>query len=46
MVYAKACSLPDNDTLLWDFDIQTDHQITARRADLTRINKKKERELA
>ena len=33
----------ENDThkLLWDFDIQTDHQIPARRPDLIIINKKK-----
>ena len=33
-----------NDThkLLWDFDIQTDHLISARRPDLLIINKKKE----
>ena len=32
-----------NDThkLLWDFNIQTDHQILARRPDLIIINKKK-----
>ena len=29
--------------LLWDFDIQTDHQISARRPDLIIINKKKKR---
>ena len=28
--------------LLWDFDIQTDHLILARRPDLIIINKKKE----
>ena len=28
--------------LQWDFDIQTDHQISARRPDLIIINKKKE----
>ena len=27
--------------LLWDFDIHTDHQISARRPDLIMINKKK-----
>ena len=33
--------------LLWDFNIQTDHQIPARRPDLIIINKKKKkRELA
>ena len=33
----------ENDThkLLWDFDIQTDHLISARRLDLITINKKK-----
>ena len=32
----------ENDThkLLWDFDIQTDHLISARRPDLAIINKK------
>ena len=35
-----------NDThkLLWDFDIQTDHLISARRPDLIIINKKKKKE--
>ena len=35
----------ENDThkLLWDFDIQTDHQISARRPDLIIINKKKKK---
>ena len=28
--------------LLWDFDIETDHRILARRPDLIIINKKKE----
>ena len=34
-----------NDThkLLWDFDIHTDHLISARRPDLIIINKKKKR---
>ena len=33
----------ENDThkLLWDFDVQTDHQISARRPELNLINKKK-----
>ena len=37
----------ENDThkFLWDFDIQTDHLISARRPDLIIINKKK-REIA
>ena len=30
----------DKHKLLWDFDIQTDHQISARRPDLIIINKK------
>ena len=35
----------ENDThkLLWDFDIQTDHLISARRPDLTIIKKKKKK---
>ena len=35
----------ENDThkLLWDFDIHTDHLISARRPDLIIINKKKKR---
>ena len=34
----------ENDThkLLWDFDIHTDHQTSARRTDLIIINKKGE----
>ena len=34
----------ENEThkLLWDFDIQTDHLISARRPDLKIINNKKE----
>ena len=32
--------------LLWDFDIHTDHLISARRPDLIIINKKKRREFA
>ena len=33
--------LPENEThnLLWDFEIQTDHEISARRTDLIIINK-------
>ena len=36
----------ENDThkLLWDFDIQTDHLISARRPDFIIINKKKKKE--
>ena len=35
----------ENDThkIQWDFDIQTDHLISARRPDLIIINKKKEK---
>ena len=38
-------SVLENDThkLLWDFDIQTDHLISARRPDLIIINNKKKR---
>ena len=38
-------SVLENDThkLLWDFDIQTDHLISARRPDLIIINKKKKK---
>ena len=32
----------ENDTLLWDFNIQTDHLIPARSPDLIIINNKKE----
>ena len=37
----------ENDThkLLWDFDIQTDHLISARRQDLITINKKKRKKI-
>ena len=35
----------DAHKLLWDFDIQTDHLISARRPDLIIINKKKEENL-
>ena len=39
-------SVLENDTheLLWDFDMQTDHLISARRPNLILINKKKELE--
>ena len=33
----------DTHKLLWDFDIHTDHLISARRPDLILINKKKKR---
>ena len=37
----------ENDThkLLWDFKIQTDHLIPARRPDLIKINKKKKKRI-
>ena len=37
-------SVPENEThkLLWDFDIQADHLISARRPDLIIINIKRE----
>ena len=40
----NAAPVLENDThkLLWDFDIQTDHLISARRPDLIIINKKRE----
>ena len=39
----NSASVLENDTykLLWDFDIQTNHLISARRPDLIIINKKK-----
>ena len=39
MVYAQPSTCPRK--LLWDFEIQTYHQISARRPDLIKINKKK-----
>ena len=35
----------ENEThkILWDFEIQTDHQILARRSDLVIVNKKKKK---
>ena len=40
-------SVLQNDThkLLWDFDIQTDHLISARRPDLIIINNNKKKEI-
>ena len=35
----------DSHKLLWDFNIQTDHLIPARRPDLIIINKKKKKEI-
>ena len=38
-------SIPENEThkLLWDFEIQTDHLISARRPELIIVNKKKKK---
>ena len=38
-------SVPENETrkLVWDFEIQTDHQISDKRPDLIIINKKKKK---
>ena len=36
-------SVLENGTFLWDFDIQTDHLISARRPDLIIIKKKKKK---
>ena len=43
MVNAQPGACPENDShkLLWDFNIQTDHLIPARRPDLIIINKRK-----
>ena len=44
MIMHNQTSLQENDThkLLWDFAIQTDQLISARRQDLIKINNKKE----
>ena len=41
----NSASAPENDThkLLWDFDIQTDRRISARRPDLIVIDQKKKK---
>ena len=43
MLVWKILTVLENDThkLLWDFDIHTDHQISAKKPDLIIINKKK-----
>ena len=48
MVYAQPAPVLENAThkLLWDFNIQTNHLIPARRPVLIIINNKKKRELA
>ena len=45
MIYTQPASVLENDThkLLWDFDIQTDPLITARRPYLIIINKKQKK---
>ena len=45
MVYANTAAVLENHTheFLWDFNIQTNHLISARRQDLIIINKKKKR---
>ena len=45
MVYAQPGTCPKNDShkLLWDFNIQTDHLIPARRPDIIIINNKKKK---
>ena len=42
MVYAQPKIHSKNEThkILWNFDIQTDHLISARRPDLVKVNKK------
>ena len=44
MVYAQPSILLQNDThkLLWDFEIHTDHLISASRPDFIIINRKRE----
>ena len=44
----NAAPVLENDThkLLWDFDIHTDHLISARRLHLIIINKEKKKEFA
>ena len=42
MVYGQPVLENDTHKLLWDINIQTDHQISAKRTDLIIINKKRE----
>ena len=48
IIMQKSAPVLENRThkLLWDFDIHTNHLISARRPDLIIINKKKKREFA
>ena len=41
MVYAQSVLEIQAHKILWDFEIQTDHRISARRSDLVRVSKKK-----
>ena len=45
MAHAQPESVQENEThkLLWDFEIQTDHLISAKRSDLVIANKKKKK---
>ena len=43
MCYSVAVLENDAHKLLWDFDIETDHLISARRPDVIIINKKKKK---
>ena len=45
MVYAQSVLENEKHKLLWDFEIQTDRLISARRPDLIIINNNKKREL-
>ena len=46
MVYVqpRICPIEKSPKILWDFDIQTDHLISARRTNLEIVNKKKKKE--
>ena len=37
----KPAFVEENDEIIWDFELQTEHPITARRINLEIINKKK-----
>ena len=45
MVYAQTESVLKNEKhkILWDFEVQTDYQVQARRLDLVLINKEKKK---
>ena len=45
IIYAQNPSLKnEKHKTLWDFELQTDHPIPAKRPDIVRINKKKKKE--